>query len=144
VSRGLSVSFTQAPLTLQASWGLFAVAGPDMKILTSAQTAFGFAAAFGTFLETGIAANFTGSTLITITPAAPIPDATLGLPFEVQFLASGGTGTGLVWTKTAGAAWGTINSSTGLFSGTPIAGPESDPFSIHVVDDGGNHGDLSF
>jgi hypothetical protein len=79
--------------------------------------------------------------LLTITPSAAIvPDAVVGVPWEVKFNANG-TGP-WTWTHPSGDPWMSID-STGLASGTPTA-PGPDPNVIKVVDSLGATGTLTF
>lgn len=78
--------------------------------------------------------------LLTITPSTGIPDAVVGVPWEVKFNANG-TGP-WTWTHPSGDPWMSID-STGLASGTPTT-PGPDPNVIKVVDSLGATGTLTF
>lgn len=74
-----------------------------------------------------------------ITPASPVPDAAVGIPYEIQFTATGTAP--WLWSAT-GPAWFSIDPSTGLGSGTPT-GIGAAPIVIYVTDFWGTPGTLT-
>jgi hypothetical protein len=74
---------------------------------------------------------------ITITTPSKLPDASVGDSYTQPLTASGATGSGYIWTVTAGssalAALGFTVSRDGIVSGTPTA-PGSAAFSMSVTD----------
>lgn len=77
---------------------------------------------------------------LAITPVPPVPDAAVGIPYEIQLIS---TGTGpWIWLKISGAGWFSMNASTGLGSGTPLA-IEVDPIVVQVTDSLGATGTIS-
>ena len=70
-----------------------------------------------------------------ITTTSPLPAATVNSPYSQTFAASGGNGVNLTWSATGLPPWATLNSTTGVLTGTPpnsIGSPLS--FTIQVVD----------
>src|SRR5205823_2764138 len=69
-----------------------------------------------------IAGCASAQTPLTITTTSPLPDATLGTAYSVQFAATGGAGA-LTWSSAVGAANtlppGLTLSAAGVLSGTP-------------------------
>jgi putative Ig domain-containing protein/List-Bact-rpt repeat protein len=78
-----------------------------------------------------------GSPLSIVT--ASLPDATPGQPYVAQLTAIGGTG-GYTWTLESGSlpVGLSLNSQSGLISGTPAGGAVSSSFRIGVRDSGGH------
>ncbi len=73
------------------------------------------------------------------------PDAVAGVPYTLALTATGGTGTGRVWSISTGALPGglTLNSSTGVIGGAPsVSGAVN--FIAQVVDSQNNTGTQSF
>lgn len=70
---------------------------------------------------------------ITITSGAP-PAGEVGVPYSHQFTATGGSGS-FAWTVTAGTlpAGLSLNSSTGLLSGTPTTAGTSSNITINCA-----------
>ena len=56
-----------------------------------------------------------------------VPGATIGVAYSVTLTASGGTGSGYAWSVTGGSlpSWASLNSGTGVISGTPNAAGSS-------------------
>lgn len=81
-------------------------------------------------------ATFTINGIIAIT-GSPSTDAAVGVPYSAQFSATGGTGTGLVYTSTGTTlpAGLTLDPSSGLLSGTPTASGTVTGIVIRVTDD---------
>jgi hypothetical protein len=90
-------------------------------------------------------------TLAVVYPALSItttnlPGGAVGTAYAVNLAASGGTGTGYMWTVTSGtglSAVGLSLSSTGVISGTPTAGETSAPFTVQVTDANGHTATLT-
>jgi large repetitive protein len=88
-----------------------------------------------------VTANFTLIGQLTISPTT-LPAATEGVAYAaVTFAASGGSGSGFLWSVSGQPAGLAINSSTGVFNGTPAAGTSaSSPYTlkVSVTDSSGN------
>ncbi len=83
---------------------------------------------------------------LAITTPSPLPEGYVGTAYSETLATSGGTGTGLTWTLTAGSASLTavgLSESGGVVSGpTPILGSAS--FSVKVTDSYGNTASQTF
>ena len=84
---------------------------------------------------------------LSITTTSPLPEGYAGAAYSQQLATSGGTGTGLTWTVTAGSnsltAVGLSVSSAGVVSGaTPIAGTAN--FTVKVTDSASNTASQTF
>lgn len=80
---------------------------------------------------------------LTLNPAT-LPPGTLGTPYNQTVIATGGTGPYTYTVSTGGLPPGlTLDSSTGLISGTPTS-PGQSLFTITAVDSGGNSGNHSY
>jgi len=79
-----------------------------------------------------------GPTLMIVT--ASLPDGAASQPYSAQLTASGGTGSGYVWSLDNGSlpTGLTLNAQTGLISGIPAIGSQTSNFSIRVRDSGGH------
>ncbi len=60
-----------------------------------------------------------GGTAPTITSTSPLPGGTVGIPYAFQFAANGNTP--ISWGATGPLPWATLNSTTGVLSGTPTS-----------------------
>jgi len=71
-----------------------------------------------------------------------LPDAVSGLAYNLQLQASGGSGTGFVWSLQSGTLplWLTLNPSTGVINGNPynISGSTTNTVNIGVQDSAGH------
>lgn len=95
---------------------------------------------------------YTFSQTVTITVAAVVatidggalPDATVGVAYTHDVDATGGTG-GYTFTKQAGPAWLSVNSSTGAITGTPDTGDidEDVTVTVRATDSEGNFDDVT-
>lgn len=72
-----------------------------------------------------------------ITTTSPITDAIVDTAYSFTLTSSGGTGT-KTWSATGLPSWLTLNSSTGVLSGTPTATASADDFSVTVTDGAGS------
>ncbi|MCS7026039.1 MAG: Ig domain-containing protein [Bryobacteraceae bacterium] len=110
----------------------------------------------GTFNFTVVVTDATGSTAtqqytwqigspLTISPAS-LPDATVGVAYNVLLTATGGSGAGYVWSLSSGALPNglTLNPTTGLLAGTPSGPATISVFTVRVVDSAGNSATRQF
>jgi hypothetical protein len=73
------------------------------------------------------------ATPLSITTPSPLPDGFVSIPYSFQVASSGGT-TPLTWSMTGQPSGLTINSSTGIISGTPTAVGTSTNVVVTVTD----------
>jgi hypothetical protein len=75
---------------------------------------------------------------LTVTTSS-LPGASAGTAYSQALAATGGTGTGYTWSISAGTlpAWASLNSSTGVISGSP-SGSGTASFTAKVTDSGSN------
>ena len=94
--------------------------------------------------NTAVAAATCGSG-VSITTASPLPTATQSTPYSVTFAASGGTGSGYTFSKTAGTFPPGLMLTGATLAGTPSSAVGS-PFSftIKVTDSGSNAAQKDF
>ncbi len=86
------------------------------------------------------------STVLQISPAT-IPYAFAGESYFENFTATGGSGTGYLWSVTSGTALSAVGlslTSTGVISGYPNATETSAPFTVKVTDSQGNSGTQNY
>lgn len=69
-----------------------------------------------------------------------LSNATIGSAYNTLLAASGGTGTGYVWSVSVGVLplGLSLNAATGLLAGTPAGPAGTSTFTVQVVDSGGN------
>lgn len=95
--------------------------------------------------------TYTQSVGITVTAVtavfdpATLPDASVGAAYSADTNASGGVGGPYTFTKQAGPAWVSVNSSTGAITGTPAGGDVGTGITLTVraTDSEGNYDDVS-
>ena len=77
--------------------------------------------------------------LLSVTTAS-LPGAAQGQAYSAALSASGGTGTGYTWSISSGSlpGWASLNSSTGVISGTAPGTPGVTAFTVEVTDSGSN------
>lgn len=69
-----------------------------------------------------------------------LPTAALSASYSATLTATGGTGTGYTWSISSGAlpGWASLNTSTGVISGTAPGSAGSTSFTVEVTDSGSN------
>ena len=73
---------------------------------------------------------------LVISTTSPLPLAVAGVPYSTQFVGTGGTGSGYMWTASGLPEWLSLSSS-GLLAGTPPV-PGSVTFSVRLADSANN------
>lgn len=127
-----------AGLTLNAATG----------VLSGLPTAAGDATFTATLTDSGSPA-LTASAAYTLAVAYPalavatttLPNATLGTAYTQGLAATGGSGTGYIWTVTSGtglSAAGLSLTAAGVITGIPTAAETSVPFTLRLTDSAGN------
>ena len=82
---------------------------------------------------------------LTITTASPLPNGTVGQPYSVTFAASGGTGTGYVFTMVGGTLPPGLGLAGATLSGTPSTTTGSPfIFTLQVTDSGASNAQKEF
>jgi hypothetical protein len=90
--------------------------------------------------------TLTVNPLLAITTTS-IPNATVGTAYSTALAATGGTGSGYIWSLTAGSSSltgvGLSLSSSGVISGTPTGPEAASGFTVQVADSAGNKASTS-
>ncbi len=130
VRQGVPFSANLAGLSCEATYTYYAIA------TNSAGTATGLSQTFTT--------SRCGAALAIVT--ASLPNGVSAQPYYAQLAASGGTGTGYVWSLEGGTlpAGLSLSAQTGVVSGTPGYGYQDENFTIGVRDSGGHFVERAF
>jgi len=108
--------------------GIPLAAGPLSFMVTVTDSAGGKSS--GTF-------SLTVTPALVVSPASPLPPATVGVAYTQQFTATGGSGTGYTWSVSGQPSWLTMNTA-GVLKGTPPTSALTSTFNVQVTDSNNN------
>jgi hypothetical protein len=136
---GAEIQLTAAPAS---GWAVGSWVGTQNDTSTSETNSLVMPASSHTVIVNYVQSAPSPITILTTS----VPDAAPNQPYSVQLTASGGTGTGYVWSLQAGnLPFGlTLNAQAGVISGTPTQAGTSSDFTIGVRDSGGNSTDRRY